>query len=163
LSRNLLGGGFREDQPPAGPRAYAGTSGAAGASLPTSSAYPSPHSNITNTSGYGGANDTVSRLESVIQQLQQQLAQQVSVIQQLQHGKAEDLPDRTVNGNVASAPVGEFGTSAVRGVMSKSRFLGQSHWMNGIRFVSFSFYSGVPRQLWQSFYVQSTAENWASR
>jgi len=138
LPRSTFGDGYREEQHVDSNRAYAGSSGAVTSGLPTSlSAYPSPHSNIASTNGHGAANDTVSGLESVIQQLQQQLAQQGTIIQQLQQGSGRDSKrnDGAVGGSVTSQ-AGEAGPSSVRGVMSKSRYLGQSHWMNTIRFVS---------------------------
>lgn len=135
------GNSYRTDRDVDRRHAYGGgsVSGAA-APWPSPSTLPSPHSNGISTAGNGTTNDTVSRLESVIQQLQQQLQQQTQVIQQLQHGKGKEsvANDQTGGGNVA-CPTGEAAPSTVGGHMSKSRYFGQSHWMNGLRFVSPSF------------------------
>lgn len=135
-----FGSSYRGDRDVNSHDAYAGSSAAGAASLPTSSAYPSPHRNSNNTNWNGTTRDTVSGLESTIQQLQEQLAQQGTIIQQLQQGKGRDFAsnDRSAGGNVSSQ-VGEV-LPAGRGVMSKSRYFGQSHWMNGLRFVSSPLY-----------------------
>jgi hypothetical protein len=128
LPRTTVGSGYGEDANVDSHYAYARSPGtSAAASLPTPATYPSPNSNVNNTAGQATGPDVVSRLEGIIQQLQQQLAQQSK-------SHESSVGDRTV-GNISSQ-LGVPVPSNVQGLMSKSRYFGQSHWMNGIRFVS---------------------------
>lgn len=132
-SQTTFGNGYRADSNvDSSHHAYSRSPGTgAAASVPTPATYPSPSSIVNsnaNPHGQGTGPDVVSRLEGIIQQLQQQLAQQ-------RKGGDSLGGDHTVVGHVAGQ-LGESATSSVRGVLSKSRYFGQSHCLNSIKFVS---------------------------
>ncbi|KAH8912406.1 hypothetical protein BR93DRAFT_872536 [Coniochaeta sp. PMI_546] len=127
LPRTTFGNGSRGDIDVDSHHAYAPTPGpSVPASLPTPVTYPSPNSIVTNHNTQATGPDVVSRLEGIIQQLQQQLAQQTK-------GRDSSAGDRKVDGS-GSGQLGEPVTANVRGVLSKSRYFGQSHCLNSIRF-----------------------------
>ncbi|KAB5532513.1 hypothetical protein GE09DRAFT_973231 [Coniochaeta sp. 2T2.1] len=127
LPRIGIGNGFRNEEPFGIPLAHDGSSATRlAASLPTPRTWPSPSSNYGKTgesTGHGKDIDRSARLEGDIAQLQREPGQ----------------------GGSASGQPGEHAPPTDRGVMSKSRYFGQSHWMNTIRF--FPLITGVVEKL----------------